>query len=626
MKPIVRRALRLAFTCVLAVAVAGPLHGQTTTRSARGHRHKLDNHLRAVLDGGALQSHRVIIRTRAGARAGIRHALAGHGDRIIAEHASIDAITAEVHADDLDTLAAQDGVLSVSTDAVVRAKLLGGVLGLVGGVVNVVGSILLPNGADTDGPAVAPKVLRETLGLANTSWAGRGIGVAVIDSGLEMSYEFQGRLTAFYDFTKGGIQTTPYDDYGHGTHIAGTIGGSGALSDDRLYRGLAPKVYFTVLKVLDKNGAGWTSDVIKAIDFVVANRAALKVDIINLSLGHPIYERAASDPLVQAVERAVRAGVIVVAAAGNFGKNPETGQVGSAGITSPGNAPSAITVGALRIEDTVSRSDDWVPDYSSRGPTWYDAFVKPDIVAPGHNIVAVAAKRGTFYQTYPQLKAPDSEYIRMSGTSMATAVTTGVIALMLEANRYVNEYPYNPSLTANAVKAMLQYSALSVQKNGVEYEPLVAGVGAINGIGAIQLAAAADTSAAPGTPWLTTMPSPWTKIAGKYLPWKKVILWGNQIGWGDAIAINQPAWASVVVWGVRDVTVADVVVWGVDIVWTDPQSWADVVVWGVDNVGVTQGDVVVWGVTSGLSPETVAWGQIGSGTTSTGMVSANSIR
>jgi serine protease AprX len=446
--------------------------------------------------------------------------------------------------------------------------------------------------------------------------SGRGIGVAVIDSGLEMSYEFEGRVTAFYDFTRGGIRTTPFDDYGHGTHIAGTIAGSGALSNDREYRGLAPKVNLTILKVLDKNGAGWTSDVIKAVDFAVANRASLRIDVINLSLGHPIYEPAATDPLVQAVERAVRAGIIVVAAAGNYGKNPETGVPGYAGIASPGNAPSAITVGALRTEDTVTRADDWVPDYSSRGPTWYDGFVKPDIVAPGHNIVAAAAKRGTFYQTYSQLKAADGDYIRMSGTSMATAVTTGVIALMLEANRAANDYPLHPSLTANAVKAMLQYSSFSVRKNGVEYEPLVAGAGAINGRGAIDLARAADTSAAPGTPWLTTVPAPWTSIGGEYLTWKQVVVWGTQVGWGDAMALNQHAWASVVVWGTNNVTIGEVVVWGTDLVWTDPQSWANVVVWGTDTLGVINGDVVVWGTTVGLGPETTAWGDLEGATTS----------
>src|SRR5207247_7985586 len=130
-----------------------------------------------------------------------------------------------------------------------------------------------------------------------------------------------------------------------------------------------------------------------------------------------------------------RAGIIVVAAAGNLGKNPTTGKPGYAGVTSPGNAPSAITVGAVRTDDTVTRKDDRIPDYSSAGPTWYDAFVKPDVVAPGHNIIAVAAQHGTLYQTYPGLQADAGDYLILSATSMATAVPPGSIALLLEANR-----------------------------------------------------------------------------------------------------------------------------------------------------------------------------------------------
>ena len=257
-----------------------------------------------------------------------------------------------------------------------------------------------------------------------------------------MSSDFSGRVTAFYDFTTGGtVARYPYDDYGHGTHVAGTIGGSGALSSNKDYRGLAPNVKLVVLKVLDKNGAGYTSDVIRAVDFAVANRASLGIQIINLSLGHPIFEPAATDPLVQAVERAVRAGVIVVAAAGNYGKNPTTGLPGYAGITSPGNAPSAITVGAVRR---------WTPSRAAttaspttvrparRGTT---PSSSPTSSSPGHNIVAAAAKQGTLYKTYPQLKAADADYMLLSGTSMATAVTSGSIALMLEANRAANHVP-----------------------------------------------------------------------------------------------------------------------------------------------------------------------------------------
>ncbi len=504
----------LLLTC-FSVARVAAAQGGSADDARHPRRAGLDSRLSDVAEKGLSDPQRVIIRARAGSRTALRRALTDHGDRILAEDAAVDSITAWVHGEDLAGLSTRDSVLSVSTDAVVHTdSLLGGLFGLVGGVVNVLGSILLPGGADTSGPPVPPAVLRSTLGVSST-WTGRGVGVAVIDSGLEMSSDFYGRVKAFYDFTHGGIATQPYDDYGHGTHVAGTIGSSGAMSSSAEYRGLAPNVKFIVLKVLDKNGAGWTSDVIHAVDFAVANRAALGIDIINLSLGHPIYEPAATDPLVQAVERAVRSGIVVVVAAGNYGKNPETGVPGYAGITSPGNAPSAITVGAVRTEDTVTRKDDSIPDYSSAGPTWYDAFMKPDIVAPGHNLAATAAKQGTLYKTYPSLRAADPEYFFLSGTSMAAAVATGAVATLVEANRSANNFPMRPSLTASAVKAILEYTAFDIHdKSGVEYDALRKGSGALNLKGAVALARTIDTSAPVGASWLSASPVPWSRLRG----------------------------------------------------------------------------------------------------------------
>ncbi len=147
--------------------------------------------------------------------------------------------------------------------------------------------------------------------------------------------------------------------------------------------------------MLDDRGQGTTDNVVRAIEFAITNRHLLGINILNLSLGHPIYEHAATDPLVQAVEHAAREGLTVVVAAGNFGLNTETGEVGYAGIVSPANAPSAVTAGAVNTFDTVSRDDDRVAPYSSRGPSWYDGFAKPDVVAPGHNLLSVAA-RGSF--------------------------------------------------------------------------------------------------------------------------------------------------------------------------------------------------------------------------------------
>jgi serine protease AprX len=621
-----RSLQRLAFAFVIVTAVLAGTDASVRATAGRApagrNAARLDTRLRAMLDEIVPEPQRVIIRVRPGGRPALRAALTAHGDQILGEHESLDALTAVIHGQDLAELADNDAILSVSSDAIVRPHgflggLLGGLLNLVGSVVNV----LLPNGADTSGPAVAPAVLRQTLGVDNTRWTGNGVGVAVIDSGLEMSAEFQYRVKAFYDFTNGrAVATAAFDDYGHGTHVAGTIGGSGALSYNYAYHGLAPKVTFVILKVLDKTGAGYTSDVIRAIDFAVANRSTLGIDIINLSLGHPIYESAATDPLVQAVERASEAGVIVVAAGGNYGKNLTTGLPGFGGITSPGNAPSAITVGADKTQNTVTRSDDRIADYSSAGPTWYDAFAKPDVVSPGHNIVAVAAKHGTLYQTYPQLTDTDPDYMRLSGTSMASAVTTGSIALLVEANRYANYYPARPSLTPNAVKAILEYTAFGIHDDaGVEYDPLRKGAGSLNTKGAIDLARAIDTATPQGSSWLTTTPYHWTTIGNETLVWNQAITWGSAIMWGSTVDVNQSAWGTAIMWG-SSTSWSSSISRGNNVVWSNPQSWANAIMWGSNTIGQDNGTAIMWGSTIGINAQNAAWQSLTGLTTTTGAV------
>ena len=134
--------------------------------------------------------------------------------------------------------------------------------------------------------------------------------MAVIDSGIAPHIYLGGsRLVAFVDFVNG--RTTPYDDYGHGTHVAGIIAGSGAASSTQVspYTGVAPGTNLVALKVLDGRGTGRTSDVIAAFEWVLANAAAYNIKVVNVSLGHPIYEPASLDPLVQLVEQIGRAHV-----------------------------------------------------------------------------------------------------------------------------------------------------------------------------------------------------------------------------------------------------------------------------------------------------------------------------
>jgi serine protease AprX len=599
-----RRLMLLCFVAVTVLSSTGRVEAQLELTDS------LDAILRDVVARGVREPQRVIVTAREGRRAILRQQLTAHGDPVVAEHPSVNAVTAIVHAEDLLALAGSSDVLSIAADAVVRPTSLTGVIAgvtsTIGTLVDTIGNVVLPGNGDTSGVAVPPSVLRATLGVDNSPWTGRGIGVAVIDSGLEMSAEFKGRVTAFYDFTGGGtVAAAPYDDFGHGTHVAGAIGGSGALSRRLDYRGLAPNVSLVILKVLDRNGAGFTSDVIRAIDFAVEHRVQLGISVINLSLGHPIAQPAGADPLVLAVERASRAGLIVVVAAGNLGENPTTGLPGYAGITSPGNAPSAITVGAARTEDTVSRNDDRIPDYSSAGPTWYDAFVKPDVLAPGHNIVAVAAKDSAIYAKYPQLRTADPDYIRLSGTSMATAVTSGAIALLLEANRA--GYPDRPALTPNAVKAILHWTAVGIHNQlGLEYDPLRKGAGALNARGAIEHASAIDTSAPVGTPWLAYSLVPWTELGGEVMTWNQGVIWGSAVIWGSTTSVNETAWGNAVIWGSSQ-TWGSAVIWGSNVVWSDSQSWGSAVIWGSDAIGYTDGNAVIWGSTQDLTASSTAW-------------------
>ena len=348
-----KRALAVAALLVFGfvpnpMAAGGP--GPKAAPPAKA-RHKLDKALDEARDAGAT-SHKVIVTVRQGCLPAAVDSLTRHGARIKARHDSIQAISAEVTDANLADLQADDCVQSVSTDALVKAHGTGR------------GEGLDPNIPVADAPA-----LRQTLGLAATA-GGRGaingteFGVAVIDSGIAPGKDVSGgRIWGFYDFTNGQIPAdpsqgaTPSDDYGHGTHVAGLIGASGGASSNQ-FQGVAPAVGLIGLKVLDGNGQGSTSDVIAALQFITKYHVQLWTQVVNLSLGHPIYESAATDPLVQAVEAAVRSGLVVLVSAGNDGWNSNTQTSGYGGIASPGNAPSAITVGAVNTNNTATRGDE----------------------------------------------------------------------------------------------------------------------------------------------------------------------------------------------------------------------------------------------------------------------------
>jgi serine protease AprX len=424
--------------------------------------------------------------------------------------------------------------------------------------------------------------------------------VAVVDSGIEPGTDFDSRIAAFYDFTHGDIRAvTPMDPYGHGTHVAGLIASE--------FVGVAPNARLIGLRVLNEKGQGETANVVRAIEFAIANKELLGIDVLNLSLGHPIYEPAASDPLVQAVEHATREGIVVVVSAGNFGLNKKTGVSGYGGIASPGNAPSALTAGAVRTFSTVTRVDDRVAPYSSRGPSWYDGFAKPDFVAPGDDLLSIAAA-GSALRLAQEQRGNTGSYMRLSGTSMAAGVASGVVALVLQANH---------GLTPNAVKAVLEYTSIPVlDEDGRRFDPLAQGAGQIEVAGSIALARAINPQAPIGTPWLSTTLTPATIIGNRSYAWSQSIIWGARRVVGEKLMTEQrPAWGLNIIWGEGLGDEDDNIVWGNNfgdddnIVWGNSFDDDDNIVWGNNLVwGASLGDDdnIVWG--NLLDDDNIVWG------------------
>src|SRR5208283_4763557 len=233
----------------------------------------------------------------------------------------------------------------------------------------------------------------------NAGYNGAGIGVAVIDSGINDNHpdlwdstESYSRVVYHQDFTGTTVYNIMnhlvYDTYGHGTHVAGIIGGNGYRSSG-LYAGVAPNVNLVDLRVLDVNGNGSDSNVIAAIQQAISLKSTYNIRVINLSLGRGISVSYTQDPLCQAVESAWKAGIVVVAAAGNYGRISINGSNGYGTVAAPGNDPFVLTVGAMKSMNTFPRTDDLIASYSSKGPTTYDHVVKPDVVAPGNLVVSL---------------------------------------------------------------------------------------------------------------------------------------------------------------------------------------------------------------------------------------------
>lgn len=282
------------------------------------------------------------------------------------------------------------------------------------------------------------------------SFRGAGVGIAVIDSGVRSVDDLRNgtctasRVVYNENFVEG--ENTTDDLYGHGTHVAGIIAGNGKCSDNRatlrsrVFLGVAPEASIINLRVLNAQGAGTDSSVLRAIGRAIQLRFSHNIRVINLSLGRKPMESYQIDPLGRAVAAAWQNGIFVAVAAGNRGRDNSRGTNGYGTIGSPGNHPLVLTVGAVRDMGTVSRADDLMASYSSKGPTAGDRIVKPDLVAPGNEITAALAPGSTLANTFSSKIALRSSYLtqgtltpgsylNLSGTSMATPMAAGAAAL-----------------------------------------------------------------------------------------------------------------------------------------------------------------------------------------------------
>jgi serine protease AprX len=412
---------------------------------------------------------------------------------------------------------------------------------------------------------------------------GTGVGVAVIDSGIaahpDLNNALGGSRVVYNQSFVTGDSTTS-DKYGHGTHVAGLIGGTGASSGllhgySGTYSGMAPNVNLINLRVLDQNGSGSDSQVIAAIQQAITLKNTYNIRVINMSLGRPVFESYTLDPVDQAVESAWKAGIVVVVAAGNGGRSQ--GASGFATIGVPANDPAVITVGATMTMDTATRVDDQIASYSSKGPTVVDHIVKPDLVAPGNRLVSLRVAGSTLDTTYPSYQiAPTSGtamYYELSGTSMSTPVVSGAVALMLQQNPSLTPDQAKARLMKTAWKGVGQYtsshdSLWNIYNN--EYDIFTYGAGYLDiyaALGNTDLAtgiALSPTAVQNANHTITITNTSSSAFGGVSVVWgSNSVVWGTSVVWGsNAITSTSVVWGSTsVVWGSTSVSGYSVV-WG----------------------------------------------------------------
>ena len=400
---------------------------------------------------------------------------------------------------------------------------------------------------------------------------GSGVVIGIVDSGIsEKEKDFpKGLVVSSADFANGGTKAATTDAYGHGTLVAGVISGTRTGA-----RGVAPGARLISARAIDDLGVGTTAGAIAAIDWLVDNAPVTGLRVLHLSIGAAPHESFTLDPLALAVESALDAGIVVVAAAGNYGRSDGAEVYG--GILSPGTHPGVITVGAVDPHGTARRSDDVVAPFSSRGPTLFDGLGKPDLLAPGVAMPLPARAASDLWTrhpssrvgTWPGVDLKNADYALASGTSFAAPAVTGTIALMLQAN---------PDLSATAIKAALELTATALP----DPTGLSTGAGELNALGAVRLA---EMLANPAHPALATT----DRLSGEDVPWGLTLYWdGFASGDEDLSAWNADGVLGVgsvggtgILWDGTMPKYVGLKVGGPSLVHADQAIWSTTGTWG----------------------------------------------
>jgi serine protease AprX len=424
---------------------------------------------------------------------------------------------------------------------------------------------------------------------ANVAWqqygaTGNGVAVAVIDSGVGEQLDFDGSNGGLLSSVLGLLSTRVLtqvgfvpgdgvnDDCGHGTHVAGIIAGNAASSSGLLaynsYSGVAPQANIVSVKVLNSTGGGTVSQVISGIQWVIANKAKYNIGVINLSLGHPVGESYTQDPLCQAVETAWKDGIVVVCAAGNDGRlnanatpgDPNEGYDTNYGsVEVPGNDPYVITVGAMKSIDG-SRPDDEIATYSSRGPAIFDYTLKPDIVAPGNQVISVEQPNAYLVNTYKATNQvpydaytvsltpskSSNNYFILSGTSMATPVVAGAAAMLLQ---------LHPNISPDTIKLRLMSSADKWTDPEGNADACTYGAGYLN------------IPAACGSTLVATQyaMSPFLSLDASgdvFVNYYGNVNWNRAIWGSSSVQSMQAIWGKMAIWGSSCELSASNAIWG----------------------------------------------------------------